>query len=270
MSIFSRLVLVLAFCVAGFVHAEQSGQVLTFGITPQQSPTELAKLWGPICQYLSKRTGYQVQFKTSKDLNAFWTDTGDGVFDLVYINPPRYVNAHATPGYIAFAKDSDSPLVGIIVVRKDGPASVEELHGKKLAVPNLSALGAAQMPQAYLRGKGIDITLVAVNSHDSVYRTVEKGLYPAGASNLRIFGMLDPTTQAQFHVLWKTDPLPPFAYAAHPRVSPKAIERIQRALLEMDGNPEGRTLLAALNVKAIVAAKDSDYDVMRKMKLKLE
>lgn len=269
MRLFNCLVLVLFCCIAGFAHAEPGSQVLTFGITPQQSPTEIAKLWGPICQYLSKRTGYQVQFKTSKDLNAFWTDTGDGVFDLVYINPPRYVNAHATPGYMAFAKDGDAPLINIIVARKDGPARVEELQGKKLAVPNLIAL-AAQIPQAYLREKGIDVTLVAVNSHDSVYRTVEKGLYPAGASLLRIFGMLDPATQAQFRVLWKSDPLPPFAYAAHPRVSSKVIEHIQRAMLEMDDNPEGRALLGALNVKAIVAAKDSDYDIMRKMKLKLE
>ncbi|MEK6664171.1 MAG: phosphate/phosphite/phosphonate ABC transporter substrate-binding protein [Pseudomonadota bacterium] len=262
--------LMLLICLAStsFTRAAEP-IVISFGITPQQSPTELAKLWGPICQYLSKRTGYQVQFKTSKDLQTFWTDTGDGVFDFIYINPPRYVNAHATPGYSAIAKDGDSPLVSIIVVRKDGPKSVEELQGKKLAVHNLIAL-AALMAQAHLQEKGIDITMTAVSSHDSVYRTVEKGLYPAGASILRIFGMYDPATQAQFRVLWKSDPLPPFAYAAHPRVSLKVIDRIQRAMLEMDGNPEGRALLAALNIKAIVAAKDSDYDVMRKMKLKLE
>lgn len=259
--------LVLFYCVVGLAHAEPEGPVLTFGITPQQSPTELAKLWGPICQYLSKRTGYQIQFKTSKDLNAFWTDTDAGVFDFVYINPLRYVQAHEKSGYIAFAKDSESPLVLIIVARKDGPARIEDLQGKKLAVPNLMAL-AAQMPQAYLREKKIAVTLAAVNSHDSVYRTVEKGLYPAGASNLRIFGTLDPATQAQFRVLWKTDPLPPFAYAAHPRVAPKVLERIQRALLEMDKNSEGRAYLGALNVKAIVAAKNSDYDIMRRVKLK--
>lgn len=269
MRIFSRLLLAISCCVAGFAHAEPPGQVLTFGITPQQSPTELAKLWGPICQYLGKRTGYQVQFKTSKDLNTFWTDTGDGVFDFVYINPPRYVDAHAKPGYIAFAKDGDSPSTTIIFARKNGPSSVEELHGKKLAVHNLIAL-AALMAQAHLRENGVDVTLVAVNSHDSVYRTVEKGLYLAGTSNLRIFGTLDPATQAQFRVLWKSDPLPPFAYAAHPRVSPEVIESIQRALLEMDDNAEGRALLAALNIKAIVAAKNSDYDVMRKMKHKLQ
>ena len=234
--------LVLFCCIAGFAQAEPGGPVLTFGITPQQSPTELAKLWGPICQYLSKRTGYRVQFKTSKDLHTFWAETDEGAFDFVYINPQRYVQAHIKSGYNAFAKDGEAPLVLIIVARKDGPARVEELQGKKLAVPNLISL-AAKIPQADLREKGIDVTLVAVNSHDSVYRTVEKGLYPAGASNLRLFGTLDPAMQAQFRVLWKTDPLPPFAFAAHPRVAPQALERMQRALLEMDGNSEGRAVL---------------------------
>jgi len=240
---------------------------VTFGVTPQHSASELAKLWGPICQYLSKRTGYHVLFKTSKDLDAFWADTGNGIFDIVYINPPRYVSAHANAGYHVFAKDGDSPLIGIIVARKDGPESVEALQGKTLAVPSLSSLGAAQMPQAYLKGKGIDVALAPVNSHDSVYRTIEKGLFSAGASNLRIFGMLKPEEQAQFRVLWKSDPLPPFAYAAHPRVARTTVETLRRALQQMDGDAEGRALLAAVNVKAIVAAKDSEYDSVRKLKL---
>ncbi len=181
------------------------------------------------------------------------------------------MSAHAAAGYVAFAKEDDSPLVGIIVARKKGgPASIEELQGKELAVPNLVAFGAAQIPQGYLRGKGINVTLVAVNNHESVFRTVEKGLYPAGASNLRIFGMLDPIRQAQLRILWKSEPLPPFAFAAHPRVSRTAVGRIQRALVEMSSDVEGRALLMPLNVKGIVKAQDRDYDGMRKMKLKLE
>ena len=257
--------------IAGLAYADTDAPVLTFGITPQHLTTELAKIWGPICQYLSSHTGYNVQFKTSKDLQTFWKQTNEGVFDLVYITPPRYVSAHAAAGYVAFAQENDSPLVGIIVVRKkDGPTRIEELQGKKLAVPNLVAFGAAQIPQAYLLGKGISVTLVAVNNHESVFRTVEKGLYPAGASNLRIFGMLDPVMQAQFRILWKSEPLPPFAFAAHPRVSHHAVDRIQKALGEMGSDVEGRTLLLPLNIKGIVRADDHDYDGMRKMKLKFE
>jgi len=189
-----------------------------------------------------------VQFKTAKDLHTFWAETDTGAFDFLYINPQRYVQAHTKSGYNAFAKDSEAPLVLIIVARKDGPARVEELQGKKLAVPNLISL-AAQIPQTFLREKGIDVTLAAINSHDSVYRTVDKRLYPAGTSNLRLFGMLGPVMQAQFRVLWKADPLPPFTFAAHPRVSPKALERMQRAMLEMDGNSEGRAYLPRLMLK---------------------
>jgi phosphonate transport system substrate-binding protein len=254
-------------CFAAYSHAEPGGEVYTFGITPQHSPGELGKLWVPICQYLSKQTGYTIQFRTSKDLSTYWKDANEGVYDLLYINPPRYVEAHDTSGYEAFAKDGDTPLVGIVIARKDGPQRLKELNGQKLAVPSLVSLGAAEIPQAYLRQQGIKVTLVAVGSHDSVYRTVAKGLYPAGGSNQRIFGMLDRATQEQFRVLWKTEPLPPFAFAAHPRVPLKVVERIRQVLVEMSNNPEGRALLAAINVKFIVPAKNRDYDSMRKMKL---
>ena len=264
------LLAVVFYIITGFAYAASGAQEYTLGITPQHLPAELASFWGPVCQYLSKHTGYEIRFKTSKDLPTFWKDTNAGRFDLVYITPPRYVSAHAAAGYVAFAKEEDSPLVGIIVARKDGPASIEALNGGKLAVPNLHAFGAAQVPQGYLRGKGITVTLVAVNNHESVFRTVEKGLYPAGASNLRIFGMLDPAMQAKFRILWKSEPLPPFAFAAHPRVSQAALKRIQKALIDMNASAEGRALLEPLNVKGIVRAEDRDYDGMRKMKLKLD
>ena len=271
MSAFIRLALgVMFYMIAGLAYAGPGARELTLGITPQHLPAELARLWGPVCRYLSNHTGYEIRFKTSKDLQTFWKDTDTGRFDLVYITPPRYVSAHAAAGYVAFAKEEDSPLVGIIVTRKVGPASIEALNGGKLAVPNLHAFGAAQIPQAYLRGKGINVTLVAVNNHESVFRNVEKGLYPAGASNLRIFGMLDPAMQAKFRILWKSEPLPPFAFAAHPRVPQAAVKRIQKALIEMNGNAEGRALLEPLNVMGIIKATDGDYDGMRKMKLKLD
>jgi phosphonate transport system substrate-binding protein len=205
---------VIFYMIAGLAHAESGDRELTLGITPQHLPADLAKLWGPVCQYLGSHTGYTIRFRTAKDLQTFWKETNAGDFDLVYITPPRYVSAHAAAGYTAFAKEDDSPLVGIIVVRKDGPTRIEALNGGKLAVPNLHAFGAAQIPQGYLHGRGIDLTLVAVNNHESVFRTVEKSLYPAGASNLRIFGMLDPAMQAKFRILWESEPLPPCCASA--------------------------------------------------------
>lgn len=263
MKISKKIIFILLCCYSVVLRAETNTPILTLGITPQQSATELAKVWGPICQILSKQTGLSVQFKTSKDLNAFWADANIGKFDLIYINPKRYVAANKKQGYVVFAKDGGEQYVGIIVARKDGPKSLAALQGAQLAVQNLDAFAGAELPGAYLRKKGIKITMVAVGSHDSVYRTVEKGLYPAGASIMRIFGTLEKDRQDQFNLLWISDPLPPFAYAAHPRVKAVALDRVKQALLKMNEDAEGRALLGSLNIKEILSAKDSDYDAMR-------
>ena len=79
--------------------------------------------------------------------------------------------------------------------------------------------------------------------------------------------ILDPATQAKYKVLWKSDPLPPFVYAAHPRVAPNVVEEVRSALLNMNDNPEGRVLLVKVNIQSIEAAKDGDFESMRMLKL---
>lgn len=240
---------------------------LSFGVTPQHSPTEQARLWVPICQYLSKRTGYQIQFKTSKGLTSYWKEADAGAFDLLYINPYYFVKANKAAGYSVLAKDGATPLVGIIVARRDGPSDIRALHGAKIATHDVSSFMTAYARHGYLGPQGIQIEPVGVGNLDSVFLTVDKGLYPAGISIQRAFGSLSPAMQARFKVLWKSDPLPPFAYAVHPRIAPQVAEVLRQALLGMHDDAEGRALLATVNVKGIVAAKDSDFDSMRKLKL---
>ena len=255
-------------CLASAALTHATTQIeLSFGITPHQSPTELAKHWVPISQYLSQRTGYQIQFKTSKDLPAYLKDVDAGVYDLLYINPYFFTKAQKAAGYSAMAKDGGTPLIGIIVARKDGPKDIKSLHGAKIATHDVAAFMTSYVRYGYLQDNGVQIEPVGVGSLDSVYLTIDKGLYPAGISIQRAFGLLDPQMQAHFNVLWKSDPLPPFAYAAHPRVAPKVIEQVRQALLAMSENTEGRALLSKVNIKAIIPASDKDFDVMRRLKV---
>jgi len=241
--------------------------VFSFGVTPQHSAAEQVRLWVPICQYLSKQTGYQIQFKTSKDLPAYWKEADAGAFDLIYINPYYFAKAQKAAGYHALAKDGGTPLIGIIVARRDGPPNVGALRGAKVATHSISAFMTQYVRFGYLRDQDVQIEPVGVGSLESVYLTLDKGLYPAGISIQRAFGLLDPAMQARFKILWQSEPLPPFAYGVHPRVSPTVVTAIQTALHDMKKNPEGRALLAAVNVPSIEPAKDSDFDSVRKLKL---
>ena len=165
------------------------------------------------------------------------------------------------------AKDGGTPLIGIIVARKDGPKDIKSLQGAKIATHDVAAFMTAYVRYGYLQDNGVQIEPVGVGSLESVYLTIDKGLFPAGISIQRAFGLLDLEKQARFNVLWKSDPLPPFAYAAHPRVAPKVIEQVRQALLAMSENTEGRALLAKVNIKAIIPASDKDFDAMRRLKI---
>jgi phosphonate transport system substrate-binding protein len=241
----------------------------TFAIGPTQSATELAKRWTPIMQYLSEKSGVPLQFKTAKDIPIFQQQMRKGIYDLAFINPYNYLQDHKSPGYNAFAREKEGKLYGVLVVKKDGPIqSIEQLNGKTLAFPTAAAIAATWLPLAMLKDRGVQVTPQYVNSMDSVYRSVAKGMFPAGGGEMRTFGTIDPEVREQLHIFWTSAVLPPFAFEAHPRVPKKAVAQLQKAMTDMENNAQGMALLKAVNFKGIEVTDDSDYNDMRKLNIK--
>ena len=244
-----------------------SATLLRFAITPQQSPRELAKRWGPIIQYISDRSGVPLQFQTANGLSTYQQEMKAGVYDISFINAYYYAAFSKDAGYKVFAQEKDAKFVGIMVVRKDSPyQTLEELAGKQLALPGPTAV-TSMLAYTHLKANNIDFSPNYVISMDSVYRAVAKGLFPAGQGEMRTFGSMEPEIRDQLRILWSADPMPPFTFSAHPRVPQAALQKIQKAMLEMADDPEGAELLKAINMKGIAAAQDSEYEAVRKLKL---
>ncbi len=250
-------------------HAETPAGGYSFGIGPVQSAVELAKRWTPVMQYLSEKSGVPLQFKTAKDIPTFQQQMRDGIYDFAYINPYLYLENHRVSGYDAFAREKGGKLVGVLVVKKDGPIQdAMQLQGQAVAFPTAGALAATWLPLGMLKDKGVHVTPRYVNSMESVYRSVAKGLFPAGGGELRTLGTIDPDVKNQLRVLWTSDGLPPFTFVAHPRVPRAALARVQKAFEEMGQDPQGQALLKANNFKGIEAATDADYNAMRKLNIR--
>lgn len=241
--------------------------LLRFAITPQQSPRELAKRWGPIIQYISDRSGVPLQFQTANGLSTYQQEMKAGVYDISFINAYYYAAFSKDAGYKVFAQEKDAKFVGIMVVRKDSPyQTLEELAGKQLALPGPTAV-TSLLAYTHLKANNIDFSPNYVISMDSVYRAVAKGLFPAGQGEMRTFGSMEPEIRDQLRILWSADPMPPFTFSAHPRVPEAALQKIQQAMLAMADDPEGRELLKTINMKGIAVAQDSEYEAVRKLKL---
>jgi phosphonate transport system substrate-binding protein len=250
---------------AGLPAAEKAPIRLVFGVVPQQAASKLAASWTPVLEFLSAKTGYQLQFETAKDIPTFEKRLAAGEYDFAYMSPYTYtvVNRSAA-GYWAFAKERDRKLTGIIVVRQDSPIKkLEELSGQELAFPAEPAIGASVIPRAYLAKQNIPFTPKYVGSHDSVYLSVAKGIFLAGGGVRRTLEGMPKEVQDQLRVLWTTEQYTPHPIAAHKRVPRKVVERLKAAMLAMDQDMEGKKLLDGIAFNGLTTAQDKDYDDMR-------
>jgi len=264
--------LLLATCLAGAGSSVAAAPLeLSFGIVPQQAASKLARLWGPVIAHLSELSGYRIVFKTAPSIPEFETRLAAGEYDIAYMNPYHFTVFKQKPGYRALARQSDKRIKGILVVRKDSPISqLGELNGQLLAFPAPAAFGASVLPRSELKQQGIDFVPQYVSSHDSVYRSVAKGLFPAGGGIQRTFDNLAPRVREQLRVLWTTKGYTPHAIACHPRISQHVIEKLRETLLAMNDSDQGRALLAAIRFEGIEAASDSDWDDVRDLDIKLQ
>jgi phosphonate transport system substrate-binding protein len=241
----------------------------SFGIVPQQSADKLARLWGPILLQISEETGFRVNFKTAPDIPTFEKRLAAGEYDFAYMNPYHYTVFNQTNGYQALVKASDKRIKGILVVRKDSAIEqMADLDGSTLAFPAPAAFAASILSQSNLNVSGVKFKPKYVSSHDSVYRTVAKGLYPAGGGIIRTLNNVAPDIRDQLRVLWTSQGYTPHAIAVHPRISKKKALSLQQAFVQLDQQAEGAALLKGIKIKGFEVAQDSDWDDVRGLELK--
>lgn len=244
--------------------------LLTFGVVPQQSASKLARLWTPIFNELSRQLGVKIVFRTAPDIPTFEKRLAAGEYDLAYMNPYHYTVFSQKPGYQAFAKARDKQIKGIIVVKKSsGIKNLTELKGHTLAFPSPAAFAASILTRAQFSQSEVPIEPKYVSSHDSVYQTVARGIYPAGGGVIRTLNNVKPEIKEQLTVLWTTRGYTPHAFAAHHRVDTQAVKKIQQAMIKLEQSKAGKQLLGGIKIKGIVAAENRDWDDVRSLQISL-
>ncbi|VAW67365.1 ABC transporter, substrate-binding protein (cluster 12, methionine/phosphonates) [hydrothermal vent metagenome] len=249
---------------------ELNAETYRVGIVPQQSASKLAKQWVPILNYVSRESGHKLIFKTATDIPAFEKQLANGKYDLAYMNPYHYTVYHQNSNYHAIAKARNKRLKGIIVTRKDSKKNkLEDFRGKTLVFPSPNAFAASILTQAEFSQRHINIDAKYVSSHDSVYRNVAQGRYPAGGGVLKTFNNIDNTIQQQLKIIWTTKGYTPHAIAAHKNISTDHIHSIQRAFIQLSETENGRRMLAKVNLSGFESAQNTDWDDVRNLNIEL-
>jgi phosphonate transport system substrate-binding protein len=258
-----KILLILIFVAYGFANE------LTLGIVPQQSPLKLSKKWLKVTKYLKEQTGINVIFKTKSSIPLFEKDLYNGVYDISYMNPYHFTVAKEKQNYTAFVRAKKN-IVGIILSKeKKADFSFDNLKGKTFLFPAPNAFAATLLPKFELKEKfNFDVDknarVLYVNSHDSVYKGISRGIGYLGGGIVRTFNNFkDETDKDKLNIVYKTNPYPSHPIAYNPRVSKENVDKLTKAFLNMPD--EIKTLLS---IKQFIKINDSEYDAIKSIGIK--
>ena len=153
-------------------------------------------------------------------------------------------------------------------MRKDSPITeVKELDGLVVAFPAPASFAATVLPLAALRSKNITVRPKYVNSHDSVYLTVARGLCPAGGGVMSTFNSAPDEVGKELRVLWKTERYTSHAFAARRGLAAGVVVKVLKAMQEMGSDAQAKSTLDNLDFSGFEKAKDQDWDDVRALRI---
>ena len=165
-----------------------------------------------------------------------------------------------------------------VVVRRDSPfRSFDALRGASWAY-NEPRSHSGHLITRYnlaLRGLNGDFfgRVLGAGSHQRALDMILAGEIDAAAIDstvLELASQAQPEIGEQIRVLesWGPSPIPP--WLVHRRAPAALRERLQRLLLAMHEDEEGRAVLQLARVARFVAVEDKDYDPIRQMARRAE
>lgn len=247
----------------------EPNKVYTIGVIPQFEVNKLRKIWKPILKRLEEETGLKFTLKGAPTIPAFEKELLAGNFDFSYMNPYQIVIANKLHGYTPLIRDHSKKLQGILVVRKDSDIkSITDLNNETLAFPSPNALGASLLIRSELYDKHkIKIIPRYVKTHDSVYLNVFLKQVKAGGGVGKTFNKQSQRLKDSLNIIYKSSPVSPHPFAAHPRVSLAKRSMVHKAFIEISKTTSGASLLAQIPIKKLGDAKIEDYQEIKAMNL---
>lgn len=258
------------FIIALLAFTTLCAKELVFGVVPQQSPLKLIKKWQPVVNHLIKQSGLKIVFKTESSIPKFEEALYLGKYDIAYMNPYHFIEANKKQGYIAVARSSKL-IQGILVAPKTiVDLDLYNLKNKNFLFPAPNAFAATLLTKYELKNKfdfdvDKEVNVLYVNSHDSVYKGVARGIGSIGGGIVRTFNNLkDDKTKEKIHIIYKTATYPSHPIGFKPTLTKLEQEILIKAFLQLP--PE---LMKALNIPKIIKTTNQEYDEIKKLAIEL-
>ena len=246
---------------------------LTIGLIPERNIFTQLDRYEPVAAYLSKRIGADIKLKVLTRYGNIIDNFVSAGLDGAFFGSFSYVLAHVKLGVEPIARpeaaDGTSTYYGMIMVRKDeGIKTAQDMKGKVFAFVDRATTAGYLLPLAYFKENGIDDyrkflgeTYFAGTHEAAIYDLLDKRADICAAKNT-VFTRLaarDKRLTQELVVLARSPDVPENGLAIRNDFDGDIRNELKKALLTMDKDPEGVSVLRQFGAKRFIETTDGDY-----------
>lgn len=264
---------VIAGCES-FFHEPRN--MLFVGFDLRLSPEEDAKLYEPFMDYLSKKTGYDFRLRFTSEYEDTQENLGTGKVQFAAIGAVSYINAVNKYGAKILArglnKNNEAMYQSIIFTRPDSDIrTLKEIKGRSFAFGSEDSTQGHLIPREMLDDAGITLDDLSkyeyTGSHKNAVDAVMNGTFDAGGGQDTLVKKM--AKQGKIKIVKVSKYYPSSGMAANKDVSPEIMEKVKKALLELDPLGRHKDMLPGWEQtempNGFTDAKEEDYTELREM-----
>lgn len=246
---------------------------LLIGLIPEQNIFKQLERYGPLAEYLSRKSGVKIQLKILPRYGNIIGNFSSSGLDGAFFGSFTYALAHSRLGVEVVARplglDNTSTYHGLIFVRRgSGIRTAGDMKRKRFAFVDKATTAGYLLPLDFFHRHGISDCRTYLRecyftgTHEDAVYDVLNGKADIGAAKNTIYDRLartDPRIGKELVVLERSPDVPENGLAFRKDIDPSVRRRIAGALLAMDRDPDGVRVLHGFGASKFIETTDEDY-----------
>ena len=262
--------------LAGAALTASAQTVLRVTAIPDESPTELARKFAPLGQYLEAKLGTKVEWTPVTDYAAAVEALVNRKVDLAWFGGFTFVQASVRSGGKVIPlvqREEDEKFRSVFITDAgSGIARLEDLKGRTLSFGSASSTSGHLMPRSFLLAAKIDpdtdLKRVSFSgAHDATIAAVASGKVDAGALNISVWEKFvadKKVDTTQVKVIYTTPTYYDYNWTVHADMPAELRNKLQQAFLALDpANPAHKAILDLQRATRFVPTSPENYSGIR-------
>ncbi len=266
--------LLLTCSLLGTVAADTT--TLRIGIFPRQTQDKMLSHFQPLAEWLSRRLGHEVVLESAPDFAAFWERVKAERYALVHYNQYHYIRAHRELGHRVILKNEElgrsQIRAAFLVPAYSHIRHIAQLRGMKILFGGgRGAMVNYILARDLLRTGGLrdgdylmSFARTPVDAINALYYG-QADAAGAGDTLIRLQHTPWSDTPNALRVIALSTPIAQLPWAVAAWVPDTLADRIRDALLALNDDPAGRSVLGQAHLTGLRPANDAEYDSVRQI-----